>query len=325
MSTVVTTVKWAWAAVDAAAPAPPGVIGIDGTTLVVSVATADGQDVSDVLAGLTPGDIVSVADQATGGGGTGPQGPPGPQGDPGPAGPIGLTGPAGPAGPEGPEGPAGPAGPKGDPGTSPDLGPLTTRVTAVEGAVATNSQQDAEWRATASEAFQAVSDQADRNADLIGWTLGDPSGDPPPAWTAAAYPADSMVTHLGGVWLSRQGAAADQVPGSAARWEAVDVASLADRLNNTRNQVEGLTLDDLTDVDTAGATEGKLLGVRPDGTWGLSSIDEEGYLALVSSVYEQFGSLQQGVDQRWKRWTGTAAEYAALPTKDPDTLYVVLP
>jgi hypothetical protein len=134
---------------------------------------------------------------------------------------------------------------------------LTTRVTAVEGAVATNTQQDAEWRATATEAFQAVADQADTNANLIGWALGDPSGDPPPAWTAAAYPAGSVVTHLGGVWLSRQGAAADQVPGSAARWEAVDVASLADRLNNTRNQVATL---DTTVTAYAMATTGDTTG-----------------------------------------------------------------
>jgi hypothetical protein len=117
---------------------------------------------------------------------------------------------------------------------------LTTRVGAVEQAVATNSQEDATWRAAAGEAFQAVADQADRNADLIGWTLGDPSGDPPPDWIAAAYPSGSVVTHLGGVWMTRQGAEASHEPGAAARWEAVDVANLADRLNNTRNAVDGL-------------------------------------------------------------------------------------
>jgi hypothetical protein len=159
---------------------------------------------------------------------------------------------------------------------------LTTRVTAVEGAVATNTQQDAEWRATASEAFQAVADQADTNANLIGWALGDPSGDPPPAWTAAAYPAGSVVTHLGGVWLSRQSAAANEVPGSAARWEAVDVASLADRLNNTRNQVATveqsvarLELDDLADVTAPALTPaGKALATTGTGAWGPVDLPE---------------------------------------------------
>jgi hypothetical protein len=27
----------------------------------------------------------------------------------------------------------------------------------------------------------------------------------------------------------------------------------------------------------------------------------------------------------WARWTGTQAEYDALATKDPDTLYVITP
>jgi hypothetical protein len=80
-----------------------------------------------------------------------------------------------------------------------DLTTVNTRIQAVETAVAENTAEDESWRTSATAAFNAVADQADRNANLIGNVLGDPSGDPPPAWTAVDYPADSVVLHLGGV------------------------------------------------------------------------------------------------------------------------------
>jgi hypothetical protein len=98
-----------------------------------------------------------------------------------------------------------------------------------------------------------------------------------------------------------------------------------------------LALDDLTDVDTAPAVPGATIRYRSDGTWlaGDEPVpSQEQVTSLGEAVFGtgdgdglvmDVSALQEDVAQRWKRWTGTAAEYAALPTKDPTTLYVVLP
>jgi hypothetical protein len=57
-------------------------------------------------------------------------------------------------------------------------------------------------------------------------------------------------------------------------------------------------LDDLSDVSVAAATSGQILTKMPDGTW------------MGRAMPSQF-------------WSGTLAQYNAIASKDPNTMYVV--
>lgn len=45
--------------------------------------------------------------------------------------------------------------------------------------------------------------------------------------------------------------------------------------------------------------------------------------AWAAAVSTHAAAVDAGLAGKWTRWVGTQAQYDALPTKDPNTLYVV--
>lgn len=87
-------------------------------------------------------------------------------------------------------------------------------------------------------------------------------------------------------------------------------------------------LDSLTDVTgTTGAAAGKLLGTTGAGAWGpvdppaAPDLTPYATRTYVDSATAPLASKTY-VDSRI--WSGTQAQYDAIPTKDPSVLYVVV-
>jgi hypothetical protein len=155
----------------------------------------------------------------------------------------------------------------------------------------------------------------------------------PPEWSAVSWQAGSIVTHEGHLYRATQLAPGGHVPGASTRWERFDLPTVWDK----PAPAPALALDDLTDVDATSPQSGAFLNYwagrwaanlpRLDGLADVSVLSETpaGHVLTYTGTFWAPMPIPEppvpsGV---WKSWTGTQAQFDALPTKSPDVLYVV--
>jgi hypothetical protein len=274
----------------------------------------------------------------------GPQGLQGPRGPAGVDGADGLDGARGPAGPQGPRGyagPAGPAGPVGPEGPKGDTGSglrVLSAVPTVQALPTTgNNPGDAHLVTATGDLYIWGTDGAWHQTGHVQGPAGPagpagPKGDqgpvgpegpegppgaggvpdwwktqveafltvpqqwdqPYPDWDAATdYARNAIVMRAGAPYLANGDPGVGVAP-PAAPWMPMSV------LRETLTR----TLDGLSDVTAPPNTvAGKLLGTTATGVWAAVDPPEP-----------------TGV---WLKWAGSQAAYDAIPTKNPDTLYVI--
>jgi hypothetical protein len=239
----------------------------------------------------------------------GPQGPQGIQGVAGPAGPKGDPGAAGAIGP------AGAAGAKGDPGATGPAGP--TAVSADAGNLAKLGTDHLLYVTDAVFPRAAAVAPTDLSWDTltqtgyshllhVGSQPGGPGGGKHFYVLTVTYGSSGNLTQVAIPYLDGRMMMRTRYRGTWSAWD--EYATKADIPAAAAAQ----PLDWLTDVTAPATTPaGKVLGTTAVGQWG--PIDPPAS-----------GMTQAQADARyWVRWYGTQAQYDAIATKDPNTLYVV--
>jgi Collagen triple helix repeat (20 copies) len=290
----------------------------------------------------------------------GPMGPAGPKGDTGATGPAGPEGPAGPAGPAGPEGPAGPKGDKGDPGTGGSDDDMNFRGDFVVNATEQYAKGDVVrfggtlW--IANQATTGAANPANPTWEALIPPAGASTGVSeaeyvnlfmttdtlPQPWTAKAYTSGAIVTSGGGYWM-----AFNNVPSSepapargSAFWVCISPDSMGGDLRLKAGSAEFLSTFGWSGKapefwSTATTYPAGSVVFSQQRTW-LALVDSTGQtpanspaswleisLREVAKRVAALGASPAAAGSFWKMWTGTQAQYDALATKDPNTLYVV--
>ena len=155
-------------------------------------------------------------------------------------------------------------------------------------------------------------------------TLKDKSGNTIHPITKGVLVLNNDSENLGGVEAGAQVntiegvqvASFDLTPDSSTKKVNIPVAS-ADTYGVIR--AEAKTSSDTQEVKID-ATTGKLY-TAPGGGGTSASVDNETIRENASDELEVFGIIEQNDGVATKVWTGTYAEYIAIPTKDQDTIY----
>ena len=155
-------------------------------------------------------------------------------------------------------------------------------------------------------------------------TLKDKSGNTIHPITKGVLVLNNDSENLGGVEAGAQVntiegvqvASSDLTPDSSTKKVNIPVAS-ADTYGVIK--AEAKTSSDTQEVKID-ATTGKLY-TAPGGGGTSASVDNETIRENASDELEVFGIIEQNDGVATKVWTGTYAEYVAIPTKDQDTIY----
>jgi hypothetical protein len=195
-----------------------------------------------------------------------------------------IPGPPGPQGVPGPAGPRGPMGPQGLQGPAGPAGPAGPK--GDQGPVGPEGPEGPPGAG-------GVPDWWKTQVEAF-LTVPQQWDQPYPDWDAATdYARNAIVMRAGAPYLANGDPGVGVAP-PAAPWMPMSV------LRETLTR----TLDGLSDVTAPPNTvAGKLLGTTATGVWAAVDPPEP-----------------TGV---WLKWAGSQAAYDAIPTKNPDTLYVI--
>lgn len=135
--------------------------------------------------------------------------------------------------------------------------------------------------------------------------------------------SQAITDHINSLAGAHQASAISAVP-AGPPFTGADVQTQlsqgADSINQLAASIQGNSTNLANHLaDTSDAHDASAISVMPSGD--LSSFDVQAALVELQLHINQMQSQLQSVC--WTRWTGTQAEYDAIATKDPNTLYVV--
>jgi hypothetical protein len=154
------------------------------------------------------------------------------------------------------------------------------------------------------------------------------AADLPPAWTTGqTWQVGSVVTHLGRLWRRWDAGIPALVPGEKQfqYWTPFDL----ERLHELIQAIGGYDVPPLEWDAAAAAWYPGQVATYNGHLWRAAARPTAGagHEPGVDPAWERFdlGAAMAPPTGVWKSWTGTQAQFDALPTKDPATLYVITP
>jgi hypothetical protein len=246
---------------------------------------------------------------------------------PGPQGEQGPKGDAGPAGPKGETGPTGPQGDRGDDGTS-----VTIKGTVADAVALPPSANVGDGYITSDDGNLHVWDGASWiDVGPVRGPVGPtgPAGATGPTGAASTVPGPVGPTGPQGPAgptgpsgpkgdIGNTGPAGPTGPTGPAGAPKDPATTVTDSYANADSSTAGVSdkyarEDHGHKVLTGNVVPSDLAASPASGT--------SDYLARADHVHALPDAAEVGA---WKKWTGTQAEYDAIATKDPNTLYVVV-